>query len=57
MTKDEALLEMEKDYYPADQMSEDKDFILKKLNLTSDEFAHQNSDLDGIQEYNRRWAT
>jgi len=38
MTKVEALSEMEKDYYPVEKISEDKDFILKKLNLTSDEF-------------------
>ena len=38
MTKVEALSEMEKNYYPVEKISEDKDFILKKLNLTSDEF-------------------
>ncbi len=38
ITKVEALSEMEKNYYPVEKISEDKDFILKKLNLTSDEF-------------------
>jgi N-acetyl sugar amidotransferase len=38
MTKDEALTEMKKDYYPKVQFAEDKDFILKKLNLTDVEF-------------------
>ena len=38
MTKDEALTEMKKDYYSAEQCAEDKAFILKKLNLTEKEF-------------------
>lgn len=38
MTREDALAEMKKDYYPADQLKDDKAFILKKLNLTEAEF-------------------
>jgi N-acetyl sugar amidotransferase len=38
MNREEALLEMQKDAYPLDQISEDKEFIIKKLELSELEF-------------------
>ena len=38
MTRDEALLELEKPLYLEDELNEDKEFISKKLGITLDEF-------------------
>ncbi len=38
MSREEALLEMKKDAYPPDQIAEDKEFIIKKLELNESEF-------------------
>jgi N-acetyl sugar amidotransferase len=38
MTREEALIEMQKDAYPSEQIEEDKEFIIKKLDLTESEF-------------------
>ncbi len=38
ITREEALKEMEKELYPADQLKEDKIFIMKKLGLGEQEF-------------------
>ena len=38
MTRETALAEMEKDVYPEDQLLQDRDFVLKKLGLSQEEF-------------------
>jgi N-acetyl sugar amidotransferase len=38
ITRDDALLEMKKETYPADLLSSDKEYVMKKLGLSHDEF-------------------
>ncbi len=38
ITRDQALKEMEKPIYPADELDEDKNYIIKKLGLGENEF-------------------
>lgn len=38
LTKDEAVEELDKPIYPAEQLAEDKPFVLKKLGFTEEEF-------------------
>ena len=38
MTREEALQAMERDIYPAEQLEEDKKYVIKKLGITPDEF-------------------
>ena len=38
ITREEALLEMQKDTYPADLLAEDKSYVIKKLGMDSNEF-------------------
>lgn len=38
LTRQEALIEIEKELYPIDQLQEDKEYVLKKLDLTTHEF-------------------
>lgn len=38
ITREEALLKLKEDYYPRAQLQEDKEFVEKKLGLTSEEF-------------------
>lgn len=50
MTRDEALAELEKPAYPANQLPEDIEFIRKKLGLSQAEF-------DAIMQAERHYAT
>ena len=38
ITREEALKEMKKDIYPPEKLNEDKDFVLKKLEISEKEF-------------------
>ena len=38
LTRNEALSEMKKEIFPADKLMEDKEYVIKKLGLTADEF-------------------
>ena len=38
MTKDAALIELSKDIYPKEELNRDKEYIIKKLGFTNEEF-------------------